>query len=100
MRCKLIPLVLTQSETTKDGKESTTTLKSEAPTLKWGNGKSSLLEKTDMKSSMAIPQSASVETTSPAVETAHATASKTQDDPNSIVVCVFVSLYSYSTGSR
>ena len=73
-----------------DGKESATTEKSEAPTLKWGSGKSSLLEKADLKSSMAIPQSASAETTQTATEAAHAAIPKTQDDPDSIVVCVFV----------
>ena len=77
----LILMVFTQSVPSADGKETSATAKSEAPTLKWGNGKSSLLEKADLKTSMAIPQTATVETT-------HTTAPKTQDDPENIVVCV------------
>lgn len=74
-------MVFTQSVPSADGKETSATAKSEASTLKWGNGKSSLLEKADLKTSMAIPQTAAVETT-------HTTAPKTQDDPENIVVCV------------
>ena len=84
----MISVGFTQSVTPVVAKESTPTAKSEAPTLKWGSGKSSLLEKADVKTSMAIPQAATVEAT-------HATSPKTQDDPDSIIVCVFipVSLY-------